>query len=125
MAQSEETSNADLIQSVEVGDDHVRVAIAGEIDLRNSPLLRNKLLELTRQHHPARFELDLHDVPYMDSSALAVLVELLKEMRQKVNGDKQAARVALVELQPRVRGLLHIARLDAIFDMETADDGAD
>jgi anti-sigma B factor antagonist len=53
--------------------------------------------------------LNLGQVPYMDSSAVAVLVEALQRMR-KVGG-----RIFLTNLQPRVKSLLEIARLGAIF----------
>ncbi len=51
--------------------------------------------------------LNLTQVPYMDSSAIAVLVE----MRRKLKGGKEM----LTDLQPRVKGLLEIARLGSIF----------
>ena len=53
--------------------------------------------------------LNLAQVPYMDSSAIAVLVELLQKIR------KNSGRVFLTNLQPRVKGLLEIARLGSIF----------
>jgi anti-anti-sigma factor len=45
----------------------------------------------------------------MDSSAIAVLVEALQRIR------KAGGRIFLTDLQPRVKGLLEIARLDSIF----------
>jgi anti-anti-sigma factor len=45
----------------------------------------------------------------MDSSAIAVLVESLQKIR------KTGGKIYLTSLQPRVKGLLEIARLDAIF----------
>jgi anti-sigma B factor antagonist len=83
--------------------------INGEIDLHNSPSLRMSLLEVLRRWKPKKLILNMSKVPYVDSSAIAVLVEVLKELRQ-VQG-----RVMLAELQPRVKGLLEIARLDSIF----------
>jgi len=56
-----------------------------------------------------RMVLNLAQVPYMDSSAIAVLVEALQKIR-KIGG-----RIFLTDLQPRVKGLLEIARLDSIF----------
>ena len=84
-------------------------AINGEIDLNNSPSLRGRLLEALRQWKPNKLVLNMAKVPYVDSSAIAVLVEVLKEIR------RTGGRVLLVELQPRVKGLLEIARLDSIF----------
>ena len=62
--------------------------------------------------------LNLSKVPYMDSSGIAVLVETLKELR-KVGG-----KLVLTELQPRVRGVLEIARLDSIFHIAADDQAA-
>src|SRR5947207_3141232 len=87
----------------------VLAPIRGEIDLHNGPDLRGTLLELLTKHEPKRLVLNLSQVPYMDSSAIAVLVEALQKIR------KSGGRIFLTDLQPRVKGLLEIARLDSIF----------
>ena len=87
----------------------VIASIRGEIDLHNSPDLRTVLLDLLAKHDPKRLILNLSQVPYMDSSAIAVLVEALQKIR------KSGGRIFLTDLQPRVKGLLEIARLDSIF----------
>ncbi len=84
-------------------------AIQGEIDLHNSPTLRAALLNLLAEGGVEKLILNLAAVPYMDSSAIAVLVEALQKLR-KING-----KICLTNLQPRVKGLLEIARLDTIF----------
>jgi len=84
-------------------------SIHGEIDLHNSPLLRSRLMESLKKWQPKKLILLMSKVPYVDSSAIAVLVETLKEIR------RSGGRVMLAELQPRVKGLLEIARLDSIF----------
>ena len=58
---------------------------------------------------PKRLILNLGQVPYRDSSAIAVLVEALQKMR------KAGGKVLLTDLQPRVKSLLEIARLGSIF----------
>jgi anti-anti-sigma factor len=90
----------------------VTVEIEGEIDLHNSPELRDALLGVLLPHATKKLILNLARVPYMDSSAIAVFVEALQKLRP-VGGT-----IRLTNLQPRVRGLLEIARLDAIFEME-------
>jgi anti-anti-sigma factor len=89
--------------------------IHGEIDLHNSPSLRTSLLETLKRWKPKKLILNMSKVPYVDSSAIAVLVEVLKELRQT------QGRVMLSELQPRVKGLLEIARLDSIFVIVKSD----
>ena len=104
-------AGTDLIPSTrfDAGSGSAVVSVRGEIDLHNSPDLRGVLLELLEQHKPKRLILNLAQVPYMDSSAIAVLVEALQKMR------KLGGRIFLTDLQPRVKGLLEIARLDSIF----------
>jgi anti-sigma B factor antagonist len=91
------------------GQDNIVVAIKGDIDLKNSPDLRNALIGLIKDKMPARLILDLSSVTYMDSSAIAVLVEMLQKLK------KAGGKVCLIHVQPRVKGLLEIARLDTIF----------
>jgi anti-sigma B factor antagonist len=100
---------SDLIPAARKEGDAVVVAVRGEIDLQNSPELRTELLDLLTKHAPHRLVINLAQVPYMDSSAIAVLVELLQKVR------KTGGRVFLTNLQPRVKGLLEIARLGSIF----------
>lgn len=107
---SELSSDSDLISARKSGD-ALLLAIRGEIDLHNSPELRGALLDLMSRTNPKRLVLDLGQVPYMDSSAIAVMVEALQKLR-KIGG-----RVFLLNLQPRVKGLLEIARLVSIFTL--------
>ena len=106
---SELRTHSDLIPAARKEGDAVIVSVRGEIDLQNSPELRTELLDLLVKHSPQRLVLNLAQVPYMDSSAIAVLVELLQKIR------KNSGRVYLTNLQPRVKGLLEIARLGSIF----------
>lgn len=108
---SSDSSN-DLVSSAQQTGDELRATIVGEIDLHSSPRLRSKLLELDTKGNPKRIVLDLSGVPYMDSSAIAVLVELLQRIRKR-NG-----QIVLSKPQPRVKGLLEIARLNTIFTVE-------
>ena len=97
-----------MVSHVRYEGDSVIAAVTGEIDLNNSPSLRAALLGLVDRHAPRQMVLNLSGVPYMDSSAIAVLVELLRKM----GGTN---RIVLADLQPRVKGLLEIARLHTIF----------
>src|SRR5688500_11333831 len=92
--------------------------IEGEINLHNSPALRADLLKLVEDEQPKVVVLNLAEVPYMDSSAIAVLVEVLKAVRA------DDGQVHLTHLQQRVAGLLHIARLDSIFILNDTDEAA-
>lgn len=107
MAELKTTS--DLIPAARTEGGAVVVSVRGEIDLQSSPELRTELLDLLAKHSPNRVVLNLTQVPYMDSSAIAVLVEMLQKVR------KTGGKVYLSNLQPRVKGLLEIARLGTIF----------
>lgn len=98
-----------IISGAKMADAMLVVAVKGNVDVKNSPDLRAGLLALIKDHPAQKLVLDLSGVSYMDSSAIAVLVESLKEMK------KQQGRVFLCCVQPRVMGLLEIARLDKIF----------
>lgn len=110
--------NTDLISSARAEGDVVLASIRGEIDLHNSPDLREALLDLLAKTNPRKLILNLSQVPYMDSSAIAVLVESLKKL------NKQQGKLCLTYLQPRVKGLLEIARLDSIFLLAKDDEEA-
>lgn len=114
---SDSQNSNDLIKNVREQGDAIIATLHGEIDLHNSPDLRGHLMRMLESKKPKRLVLNLSDVPYMDSSAIAVLVETLQRVR------KNAGSVYLTNLQPRVKGLLEIARLETIF-VVTADETA-
>ncbi len=82
--------------------------LRGEIDLENSPQLRERLLDIVQQQ-PPRMIVDLTGVSYMDSSGVGTLVEL------KRNLERSGGRLVLVGLQPRVRSVFEITQLDKFF----------
>ena len=104
-------TSSDVIIKARREGDVVAIAVRGEIDLHNSPGLRTDLLDALHRGMPKKLILNLGEVPYMDSSAIAVLVEALQKMR------KAGGKIYLTNLQPRVQGLLEIARLDTIFSV--------
>ena len=98
-----------LVTNARHDGDAVIASVRGEIDLHNSPELRTAVLEVLLKPNPKKLILNLGQVPYMDSSAIAVLVEALQKVR------RTGGKIFLTDLQPRVKGLLEIARLDSIF----------
>ena len=103
------SSESEFVPTVRREGDAVVASVKGEIDLHNSPQVRGQLLKFLEEQKPKKLVLNLGGVPYMDSSAIAVLVEALQKMR------KSGGKIYLTDLQPRVKGLLEIARLDSIF----------
>ncbi len=102
-------TSSDIVPSARMEGDALVMAVRGEVDLHNSPELRTELLDLLLKQSPGRLVLNLEQVPYMDSSAIAVLVEALQRVK------RAGGRVMLTNLQPRVKSLLEIARLGSIF----------
>ena len=80
------------------------LAIEGEIDLSCSPELRAILRGYTKAKCPALI-LDFKDVAYVDSSALATLIEYVR------NAQGFGGRLAIVLLNERVRTIFDIVRL--------------
>lgn len=112
------TDAAKLIGEVRSEGDAILIPLNGEIDLHTSADLRGQLLRLLENKKPKKVILNLAGVPYMDSSAIAVLVELLQRVR------KSSGNVYLTNLQPRVKGLLEIARLETIFVVAASEEEA-
>ena len=76
----------------------------GMIDLRNAAIFKTQL-EVVQSRNPDRLIVDLSDVPEIDSSALAILVEAIGVSRQS------NSILILCGLQERVRSLFDVTRL--------------
>jgi anti-anti-sigma factor len=110
-------TGSELVPAARSEGETLVAELRGEIDLHNSTDLRTAVLDLVVKANPKRLILNLSQVPYMDSSGIAVLVELLSRVR------RAGGKVFLTNLQPRVQSILQIARLDTIF-IVTADEAA-
>jgi anti-sigma B factor antagonist len=115
---SELKTGSDLVPSARVEGNALIAAVRGDLDLHNSPEFREAILDLLASAKPKNLVLNMCQVPYMDSSAIAVLVESLRKVR--VGGGK----LFLVAPQPRVKSVLEIARLDTIFSVVADENDA-
>ena len=106
-----EMSDSEMVAATRSQGDALIASIKGEIDLHNSPEFRELLLDAIQRCAPRKIVLNLSLVPYMDSSGLAVLVETMQKLK-KIGG-----RIFLTDLQPRVRSILEIARLNTVFSV--------
>lgn len=91
--------------------------VSGEIDIATAPSLRERLHGLLAENR-SRLIVDLDDVGFLDSTALGVLVGVLKRARMD-NGE-----VRIASTQPRVRKVFEITRLDSAFDLFDSVDEA-
>jgi anti-sigma B factor antagonist len=89
----------------------------GEIDLGRAPAFREHISRVQRDQ-PQRLIVDLGQVPYMDSSGVATLVEAMQTAR------RTGTRLVLCTLQDRVRSIFEIARLETVFIIvKTVEEG--
>jgi anti-sigma B factor antagonist len=84
------------------------ISLDGEIDLHESPNVREKLRPLIEQKFQ-RIYVDLTEVNYIDSSGLAVLIDAMQRIAD------YGGKFGLVGIRPAVRTVLEIARLDQVF----------
>ena len=94
--------------NVENQDGIVLVTPVGDVDLSSSRELQDQI-RIALDAQPARVVVNLEQVPYMDSSGVATLVEAMQIAR------KQSTRLVLCAMQDKVRSIFEIARLDRVF----------
>jgi anti-sigma B factor antagonist len=84
------------------------IALEGEIDLNESPRVRETLQPMIDARTP-RIIVDMAEVTYIDSSGLALFIEALQ--RTQAYG----GQFRICGLRPTVRAIFDIARLDQVF----------
>ena len=84
--------------------------VIGEVDLYSSPDLRQRITKAMPKNG-GMLGVNLSEVPYMDSSGVATLVEGLRAA-----SDKKAQLVLLAPSQP-VMKVLQLSRLDTVFEI--------
>ena len=105
------------IQSETISDG-VLMRPTGEIDLSCAATLRQHLSKV-QKGTPDRLIIDLSQVPYMDSSGVATLVEAMQVAR------RSESKLVLCALQDKVRSIFEIARLDMVFTIvDSAEEAA-
>ena len=104
------------VAGVEQTDAATIVRLAGELDLYNSHLVRDALLEAA-QENPDRLVVDLGEVSFLDSTALGVLIEARKTLE-----NRRAFLLAAPGLE--TRRALQVSGLDKHFSVHDTVDGA-
>jgi anti-sigma B factor antagonist len=90
------------------------VALRGRFDAHTAPILSRWIGENT----PARLVINLAEVSFVDSTALATMVQALKRCRE-ADGD-----LRLCALQQPVRIIFELTRLDRAFTIVATEDEA-
>lgn len=84
--------------------------VDGEIDINSSPDIKKVFDKLISKKTP-KMVINLSKVSYVDSSGLATLVEILKNMRT------YGGRMRITNLSSKVRSLFEITKLDRLFEI--------
>lgn len=87
--------------------DQVRIAIEGEVDMHVASELRDVLAKASSSK-PALLLVDLAQVPFIDSSGIATIVQALKNVR------KFSGKLVVRNCQEAVRDTFEIAGLTEI-----------
>lgn len=87
------------------------VEISGEVDIFNSPSLKNDLVDLITQN-PCDLYIDCSNLEYIDSTGLGCLVAVLKIVRV------YKGNIHLLNLKPNISKLFKITEMDKVFIME-------
>lgn len=93
------------------------ISVEGEVDASNSTDLGDSLDQILADGHK-KLVVDLQNVKFIDSSGLGTLVRVYKHARAE-SGD-----VCLASLQPPVKRVFELTRLDRVFDIHPHLDAA-
>ena len=91
-----------------------RIAVFGELDHDSAYPLERAVVHVLREQRPAHLELDLADVPFLDTGGIKVLLRCRADARQL------DCRLAVTNAQPLVYRVLEIVGLLEPFGMAGA-----
>jgi len=91
--------------------------IDGEIDINSSPAVKKSFDKLISQKTP-KIVINLSKVTYVDSSGLATLVEILKNMKS------YGGRMRLASMSPKIKSLFEITKLEKLFEILADEESA-
>lgn len=91
--------------------------LSGEIDINTSPEVRQAFDQLIKQQKK-KILLNFARVPYIDSSGLATLVEMLQRLK-RLDGT-----LRISNLSEKVQGLFEITKLERLFSIFPAEEEA-
>ena len=91
--------------------------IGGEIDINTAPDIKKSFDVLTNKKAP-KIIINFSKVTYVDSSGLATLVEILKNMRQ------YGGKLKLTNLPPKIKSLFEITKFEKLFEILAEEESA-
>ena len=87
--------------------------VEGEIDINTAPDIKKMFDKLITKKEP-KIVINLAKVTYVDSSGLATLVEILKNMRS------YGGKMKLSNMSPKIKSLFEITKLEKLFDIASS-----
>ncbi len=93
------------------------VSATGELNISTAPELREALVKHLRRREPL-VVLNLSGLQFMDTSGLATLIEA------HLQAERYGGKLALVGLQPRIKEVLDVTHVTALFHIFATEDGA-
>jgi anti-sigma B factor antagonist len=91
--------------------------VEGEIDINSSPNIKKTFDKLLSTKTP-KIVINLSKVTYVDSSGLATLVEILKNMRS------YGGKMRLSDMSPKIKSLFEITKLEKLFEIKGSEEEA-
>jgi len=89
----------------------------GEIDINTAPQLKKDFDKIIAAKS-AKIVFSFKDVSYIDSSGLATLVEILKNLRS------YGGKLKLANLSTKIKNLFEITKLEKLFDISQEEEEA-
>lgn len=89
----------------------------GEIDINTAPQIK-KVFDKILSEKREKILINFKEVSYVDSSGLATLVEMLKNIRS------YGGKLKLSNLSSKIRGLFEITKLEKLFDISNNEEEA-
>ncbi|MDO8525863.1 MAG: STAS domain-containing protein [Candidatus Omnitrophota bacterium] len=106
-----------MVMKTETKNGSIVCRVEGDIDINYSPELKKIFDKLISQKTP-RIVIELSKVAYVDSSGLATLVGILKNMRS------YGGKMRLSGMSPKIRSLFEITKLDKLFEIMASEEEA-
>ena len=115
ISQGTQTGDLLTISITRIEEGGVLVSLGGRLTIDSSPELRNQLLAVLYGETLKSLFIDLSDVPYMDLSGVATLLEALRIARSRKTG------LQLRGLHDRPSYLLEVTGLLSLFETSGID----
>ena len=115
ISQGTQTGDLLTISVTRIEEGGALVSLAGRLTINSSPELRNQLLAVLYGETLKSLVIDLSDVPYVDLSGVATLLETLRIARSRKTG------LQLRGLHDRPSYLLEVTGLLSLFETSGID----